>query len=274
MTAAPTLRHAAPAPAPGTRAYWQSFDPPAVADPAPALWRRHCDWLNAGMVERYLPARCRTILKTDLYDEAVGEGLFPILSVRAQRVVGIDLAASVLHAARARYPALEVRQADVRRLPFETGEFDAVVSNSTLDHFDSPDGVPAALLELNRVLARRGCLLISLDNLANPLVAVRNALPFKLLHRIRLVPYYTGWTCGPRRLRRLLGDAGFDIVEMSAVLHCPRAIAVALGPLVESRLPLRLDQAFLRLLRRFELLARLPTRFRSGYFVVALAVKR
>src|SRR5207247_446070 len=126
-------------------------------------------------------------------------------------------------------------RADVRRLPFKAGRFDAVVSNSTLDHFDDSEGVAVALRELNRVLAPGGSLLISLDNPANPLVALRNALPFSLLHRIGLVPYYTGWTCGQRRLRQLLDVAGFETVDVSAVMHCPRAVAVAIGAVVDSR---------------------------------------
>jgi SAM-dependent methyltransferase len=272
MTAIPASRRVQPAA--GTAAYWRAFDPAVGVAPRPSLWRRHCDAINADMVDRYLPRRCTAILKTDLYDEAVGEGLFPVLSGRTQRVVGIDVADGVLQVARARHPGLEALWADVRRLPFETGEFGAVVSNSTLDHFESSEGLATALVELNRVLAPGGLLLISLDNLANPLVALRNALPFRLLNRIRLVPYYVGWTCGPRRLRCLLADAGFETLDTSAVLHCPRALAVALGEVIESRCPPWFQRAFLRLLGRFEVLARLPTRFTSGYFVAALAVKR
>mgnify|MGYP006138370175 CR=1 FL=1 len=41
--------------------------------------------------------------------------------------------------------------------------------------------------------------------LINPVVRLRNALPFGLLRRTGLVPYYVGATCGPRRLRDFLG---------------------------------------------------------------------
>src|SRR5438034_11160281 len=110
----------------GTPAYWSAFAPPMPPRSSPPVWRRHCDALNSDLVRRYLNGHCGTILKTDLYDEAVGDGLFPVLSRRARHVIGIDLAASVLSAARARHPQLEALRADVRRLPFKTRRFDAV----------------------------------------------------------------------------------------------------------------------------------------------------
>ncbi len=62
-------------------------------------------------------------------------------------------------------------------LPFPDGAFDRVFSNSTLDHFDSRDDIREALRELARVLHPEGELLLTLDNLANPVVRLRNALP-------------------------------------------------------------------------------------------------
>ena len=87
----------------------------------------------------------------------------------------------------------------------------------------------AALRELRRVLAAGGTLVVSLDNLANPLVAVRNALPFRWLHGIGLVPHYVGATCRPRELQRLLAGAGFDVNATTAIMHVPRVIALAVG---------------------------------------------
>jgi len=132
------------------------------------------------------------------------------------------------------------------------------VSNSTLDHFPALAEVETAVRELHRVLAPGGLLVLTLDNPWNPLVALRNALPFGPLARIGLVPYYVGATCGPRRLRRLLGEAGFLVEELGAVLHVPRVAARALRP------PLRLLVAA-------ERLGRWPTRYLTGQFVAARA---
>jgi ubiquinone/menaquinone biosynthesis C-methylase UbiE len=78
---------------------------------------------------------------------------------------------------RARHPLLDVHAADVRHLPFPDGTFDAVCSDSTLDHFDSAADIADALAEIRRALRRGGALLVTLDNGMNPLVAVRNAMP-------------------------------------------------------------------------------------------------
>jgi hypothetical protein len=106
-----------------------------------------------------------------------------------------------------------------------------------------------------------------MDNLANPAVALRNALPYRLLHRLKLVAYPVGATAGPGRLRRMLEDAGFDVLQTVAMLHCPRALAVALARRCERRGTPAAKARFLRSAARWERLARWPTRYLTGYFV-------
>ena len=226
--------------------------------PANSLLRAYSDAVNRRLLERWLPRRCGRVLKTDVFDEAVAEGLTPFLAARADAVVAIDTSAEAVAAARRRHPQLDARVGDVRALPFEDGSFDVVVSTSTLDHFRSHAEVGTALRELRRVLAPGGLAVVTLDNPWNPLVALRNALPFRPLARARLVPYYVGATLGPRRLREALADAGFAVEELAAVMHVPRVAARAL------RLPLRL-------LLAGELLARAPSRFLTAQFVAARA---
>ena len=234
------------------------------------LWRRHSDAVNTALVQRWLPARPRRILKTDLFDEAVSDGVYPALAQRGH-VVGIDRSDAVVAAARARHPALQAVHADVRDLPFADGEFDAVLSLSTLDHFETLAGLSDAVRELHRALAPGGTLLLTLDNAANPAVRLRNALPFRLLHRLGLVPYSVGATCGPATLRRALADAGFRVERVDAVMHAPRAPAVAAAGLLGRHAGPRAQRRFLALLSRLEVLGRLPTRYVTGYFVAARA---
>ena len=111
------------------------------------------------------------------------------------------------------------------------------------------------------MLAPGGTLVVSLDNLANPLVAVRNALPFRWLHRIGLVPHYVGATCRPGELQRLLASTGFDVNATTAIMHVPRVIALAVGARHGHD-------------ARLERLGQLPTRFLTGQFVAARAVRR
>ena len=137
------------------------------------VWRAHSDAVNATLLARWLPdGRTGLLLKTDLFDEAVGDGLYPLLASRAQGVVGTDVSILTLRAARSHHAGLQVVCADVRYLPFADGACDVVVSNSTLDHFATREEIVAALREIHRVLRLDGCLLLTLDNLANPVVAL------------------------------------------------------------------------------------------------------
>jgi SAM-dependent methyltransferase len=214
------------------------------------------------------------VLKTDLFDEVVGSGLVPALLERFGRVAGIDVSPVIVDAARARYPRLDAEAADVRALPFPEEAFDAVVSNSTLDHFPSRDDIATALGELHRVLRPGGALLVTLDNPVNPVVAIRNALPERIREASRLVPFPVGATCGPRRLRALLCETGFEVAALTSVLHCPRVLVVLGGQLIDRYGGETAKRRYVRVLTPLEGLSRLPTRFVTGHFVAALAIRR
>jgi SAM-dependent methyltransferase len=223
--------------------------------------RAYGDEVNRLLLERWLPQGAGRVLKTDLFEEAVGDGLARLLGERFRRVDAIDVSRAVVDEAARRHPELNVACCDVRALPFEDGTFDVVVSTSTLDHFETVAEIGAALRELRRVLAPGGTLIVSLDNLANPLVAVRNALPFRWLNSVGLVPHYVGATCRPRELERLLARAGLDVDATTAIMHVPRVIALAVGRGMDTML-------------RFERLGGLPSRFLTGQFVAARAARR
>jgi SAM-dependent methyltransferase len=252
--------------------YW---DAAAVEAPRVArlpLWRAHADAVNCAWVRAALGGCTHgRVLKTDAFDEAVGPGLIGDLCAASPCVVGIDLSLPALRAGRARYRHWALAAADVRSLPFGDGCFDVVVSISTLDHFESKDEIAGALRDLHRVLRPGGLLLLTLDNPDNPIVYLRNRLPFPVLHALGLLPYFVGATCGRRELRELLTRTGFEVDGLSALLHCPRALAIGCASLLESARWLPLRQAFLGSLMAFEVGARLPSRFLTGYFVAAVA---
>jgi SAM-dependent methyltransferase len=238
------------------------------------LWRAYSDALHARLLRRWLPAaEMHDVLKTDAFDEAVSTGLFELLAARAQRVWSVDISAQLVRAAQVRHPALYATCADVRRLPFADGMFDLIVSNSTLDHFSHWDDLVAAVRELYRVLKPGGTLLLTLDNLANPVIALRRILPFRLLHRLGLVPYYVGVTCGPLRLRRLLQQAGFTVHHSSVMLHCPRVLAIPLAGLLEKYASSATQRRYIRLLLAWEHLAVWPVHFLTGHFLTVRALK-
>lgn len=228
--------------------------------------RAYSDAVNERLLRRWLPRPCGAVLKTDLFDEAVGRGLAPFLARAATTVAAIDTSPRVLAAAAQRYPALAAVNADVRQLPFADASFDAVVSNSTLDHFETLADVAAGLRELVRVLRGGGTLVVTLDNLRHPLVALRNALPAAPLARIGLVPYFVGATCGPGRLRRLVEDAGGVVTAETAIMHVPRVVLLAAA----RALP---GDALVHAAVACERAASLPTRTLTGQFAAVRAVK-
>jgi SAM-dependent methyltransferase len=247
------MRGTATGPAPGPSRQ-------AEGGPLSALWRLQSDAIVESLIRRWLDPG-DSVLKTDLYDEAVTAGLFEALASRFVRVHGIDPDPVVVGSARSRHAGLEAHRADVRALPFDP----AVLSNSTLDHLPDRGEVLAAVGEIRRVLRPGGALLITLDNRVNPLIGARNALPATLARRLRGgFPYETGWTCGPRGLRSLLEDSGMRMLERTAVLHAPRFVTARMraGSEPGSRL---------RRVLVWERLERMPSRYLSGHFVAALA---
>ena len=238
------------------------------------LWREHSDAVNTRLLEQWLPCPpVQRILKTDLFDEAVSRGLVPVLSNYAEHVIAIDVAPTAVGSAARKYPALAAASADVRALPCESGSFDAVVSLSTLDHFENARDISSALSELFRVLKPNGMLILTLDNGANPIVAVRNALPYALTHAIGLVPYPVGRTLTPGRARAAVTRAGFTVSEMITIMHSPRVLAVPLMSAVEKRAWRSLQDGILRTALAFERLGSLRTRRLTGHFIAIRANK-
>lgn len=232
------------------------------------LWRRLSDEVHRCWLARRLRPGCRLVLKTDLFEEAAGEGLIPLLRLRADRVVGIDIAGSVVRAARNRYPGFAFHSGDVRNLAWHDRTFDAVVSTSTLDHMETAEEIQQGLQELARVLRPGGQLLITLDNPVHPLVKLRTLLP-----RGWICPFHLGPTLAPEPFRDALAEAGFDVLEMTALLHCPRVLVKPLLALLEGWTGQALQRGILAAFLSFERLAALDSRYYTGHFIAAWAVR-
>ena len=230
--------------------------------------------MNSALLKSWLPKRpVGRLLKTDLFDESLGNGLCSIMASKATHVFGMDISIQTLRNAKSRHRELCATCSDVRHLPFSSGSFDVIVSNSTLDHFDSTKEIEASLQELRRVLRSDGNLVLTLDNLANPLITLRQSLPFHTLHQAGIVPYFVGSTYTPLGLRRVLERVGFTISDMRAIMHCPRVAAVFIAGILEKRASRSLQAKFSRYLLAFERFANLPTRYITGHFI-AVCVKK
>jgi ubiquinone/menaquinone biosynthesis C-methylase UbiE len=91
---------------------------------------------------------------TRLLDVASGPGFIAAAAAdRGAIVFAIDFASAMVEAARARYPALDVREGDAQALPFEQSSFDAVVMNFGMLHLEQPH---LAVAEARRVLRPGG----------------------------------------------------------------------------------------------------------------------
>lgn len=238
------------------------------------VWRKFCDRLYTSLLDRWLaggdaPGRA---LKTDLFDEALGAGLVGPLGRSARRVFGLDLSLPTLDAAARRHPELVTTQTDARALPYRDGSFDLVLSNSTLDHFPTTSDIDDALRELARITRPGGTLVISLDNPHNPIIGLRQALPSSPLRRSGLVPYYVGATYGRRAMTAALERTGFEVEEVTAIMHCPRVAMIPLARTISKRGGS--GARFTRLMMALESLGRLPTRFLTGHYVAARAVRK
>jgi SAM-dependent methyltransferase len=139
-----------------------------------------------------------------LLDCGIGTGVLAQAVARMvptlRRLVGIDISAAMLRQAAVNLGrvglCVDLRRADVRRLPYAAQEFDVVTCAHVLEHLPAP---LEALREMTRVLRPGGVLLV---------VVVR---PTPVDAVIRL-----GWRHVPIRsadLRRWFGDVGIHDVK-------------------------------------------------------------
>lgn len=251
--------------------YWDRVARSWRSNPRQHLWRSHSDAVNRELVRRCLGSESGRVLKTDLFDEAVAEGILQAVVAPGGVAVGVDVSRETARGARRGPVDVAAVVADVRALPFRGGSFDAIVSISTLDHLETRSEIEAAIEALASVLTPGGRFVITLDNPWNPMVALRNALPDSWLRISGLVPYYVGATLGPRALRTTVQGVGLEVLATDAVLHVPRAPAVFLARWLERTAGEAAARRFRWLAGRFELLRRLPTRYLTGYYVTLLA---
>ncbi|MFM7085655.1 MAG: class I SAM-dependent methyltransferase [Cyanobium sp.] len=265
--------------------YWDDIGAAWVQKRPQRLWRDFADRHQFSLVARWFQsqdgdaigshqdAACNRVLKTDLFDEVAGTGIVSRLAAAGLQVTAVDLSPVIVAATLSRHPELDAFVADVRAMPFEAAQFDYVFSGSTLDHFDSRDDIQIALCEIRRVMRPGGRLILTMDNPVNPLICLRNSPLLPALRGLGIVPYQVGATLAPRALAKAVRAAGFDPLTITAVMHCPRVIAVALARLVE-RLPSACGETMMDCLMACERLEPLPSRWITGHYIAVHAIAR
>ena len=227
-------------------------------------------WIGEGLAQGP-PGR---VLKTDLFDEAGGPHHHAQDLSAPGSLVGIDHNPAVVRRAKARLgETARCVVADVRRLPFAAGAFPVVVSLSTLDHFEDERDIGASLRELGRVQPSGARLLLTMDNPANPEVALRRLLPRIVLRHLRADTFFLGETVGARVGRRLLEEAGYSVERTGYLIHVIRYPAIRVLQWLEKGRHARLLAAAERAVLAVERFGRLPTRGLTGHYVAWVALK-
>jgi SAM-dependent methyltransferase len=162
------------------------------------------------------------LLKTDLWDEAKNTRILAWASRQGAHAYGIDISEPTVIQARAAFetgPNLRRRLrgaiADVRDLPFRDASFDAVYSMGTIEHFDETE---RAIAEMARVLKPGGRAIVGVPNRHDPFL---RPLLATALQAIGLYGYGYEKSYSRKALRRLLEDAGLQIVAETAILFIP-----------------------------------------------------
>jgi len=96
---------------------------------------------------------------------------------------------------------------------------------------------------------------------------------FRLWLSLGLHPVFVGKTYSVGELKQALTSAGFTVLETTAIIHNPRFIARRMIPLIRKAVPVRFDKLIKRCLAFLDSLANKKTKYLTGQFIAAKAVK-
>jgi hypothetical protein len=260
--------------------YWDSILRPGNKSTKFQLWRQPVYQEYEKLIAQWSAThRLDYVLKTDLFEEATNApGLAPFSRVRTKFFVGMDHSfVGVVKARMAMKRQCPDKDlficCDVRHLPFKPDVFDLIISNSTLDHFTAKKFITISLKEIFRVTKRSAGLLLVLDNPLNPLIFIRNHLPYTLLKAIGLIPYYMGSLVSKQQLIQLMERIGFKIHRSSYISHCPRILLVGAEKMLTRLGNNSLRGRLIAIMERFERLRNSPTRSVTAQFIMVEAAK-
>ncbi len=236
-------------------------------DPCAARQKRA---VHRDLVRRWTAElRVANFLKTDVFEEANGEDdiLFDLFPPQVA-AIGMDRDEATAARAARRLPASGARflVCDARQPAIRCSSLDLIVSTSTLDHMDRPTDLLDSLRALHRLLRPGGELIVTLDNLENPLYR-----PLRWAGRRGWLPFRLGYTVSMAGLNRALSDCGFEVVANDFILHNPRVAGTLLFLGLRKLLGRRADGPIRVLLSVFALFGRTPMRRWTACFVAASA---
>lgn len=157
------------------------------------------------------------LLKTDLWDEARNTRILQWAAEQGARPYGVDISRPTIAMARGGFGArrLHAAAADVRSLPFGSGQFDAVYSMGTIEHFDDSE---TAVGEMFRVLKPGGRAIVGVPNRWDPFL---RPLQVRVMQYLGIYGYGEERSFSRGSLRRMLERNGFEVVAETAILFIP-----------------------------------------------------
>lgn len=89
-----------------------------------------------------------------------GEGLLMLMERTKNKLAGIDLSPEMIKIAKQKIkdPKIELKQANVEKIPYKDNSFDVVLSTEAFHHYTQPE---KSLKEMKRVLKKDGELIIT-----------------------------------------------------------------------------------------------------------------
>lgn len=178
------------------------------------------------LVQRYLgDASGKTVLKLDLWNEAVNTRLLQWIEGQGARVFGIDFSGVTTGRARHNF-VREARtghftQGDIRSLPFAEASFDFVYTMGTIEHMREYE---LAIREVSRVLKPGGIALIGVPYKWNPFL---RPLVVWVLERFNLYPYSPERAFGASELRATVERNGLTVEQRTGLLFVPGIVRLA-----------------------------------------------
>jgi len=119
-------------------------------------------------------------------------------------VIGVDLSKEMLNIARQKFPQIDFKQQDIRKLDFPPNSFDGILASCSLIHIPKSD-VPSLLESFHQILKKDGAIYIALQGGRSDEVSIDE--PFKPDEKLflNIISF--------DEIKNLLAKSGFFIVK-------------------------------------------------------------
>lgn len=246
-----------------------------VADSMPDFSRarsteyyRKCE---IALIEREAgPLAGKSVLKLDLWNEAINTRILNWIESNGATAYGLDLSLGVTGRAQTNAAEsgsrLHLVSADIREVPFASESFDVVYTMGTIEHIAE---YRDAIREIHRVLRPGGIALIGVPHKWD--IFLRPVL-VALLEAMNRYPYAPEKSFSARELKRDIEGTGLKVTRRTGILALPGLLRMLDLFLYTRRLPLAgLLVPIIRLFEMAETKWRWPGRF--GYLLTMVARK-